>query len=229
MPACGHKPANTWMPTGVCCNKTRMEIHGADYLPCTERVGGGGAHDRRGSQSDQENCEALTKKGQRCSSMRGVYALVIWVSTPTKVQTGRLGPLTFDPGAWVYVGSAMGDGSTSLENRLNRHFRRNKTPHWHIDRLLLAGGAVRYAVFATSDVGEECRVAQALREDERFRIGPRGFGSSDCRAHCGTHIFQYLGQARLKDVLTEIFASLGLVAQTFSAKDDSQTTPWWEC
>jgi len=65
-----------------------------------------------------------------------------------------LGEILFEPGLWVYVGSAMGSGSTSLENRLGRHFRKEKTIYWHIDYLLDSDAKIIEAIWAESTEGE---------------------------------------------------------------------------
>ena len=65
--------------------------------------------------------------------MNGCYCLIINMDSKKYITIGKkLGKLKFDKGCYVYVGSAM----NSLENRLNRHLRRNKKHHWHIDYLL---------------------------------------------------------------------------------------------
>ncbi len=142
--------------------------------------------------------------------MRGVYALVVKVPRRIKMTVGALGTLSFERGEWVYVGSAMGSGSTTIERRLERHFRAEKKLHWHIDYLLRSGAEATSAVFAESDTPMECSLAQALRRDGRFQQGPTGFGASDCRMHCKTHIFRYEGTDSSHPAIQEVFRGLGL-------------------
>ncbi|MFQ6068459.1 MAG: hypothetical protein ACE5KD_02840 [Candidatus Bathyarchaeia archaeon] len=52
---------------------------------------------------------------------KGVYTLIIFVSDKLKISVGRLGIKTFSSGYYVYTGSALGRGATSLPNRLARH------------------------------------------------------------------------------------------------------------
>ncbi|MHA1137984.1 MAG: DUF123 domain-containing protein, partial [Candidatus Thorarchaeota archaeon] len=55
--------------------------------------------------------------------MRGVYTLIIDLKETLSFNLKSLGNLSFEKGTWIYIGSAMGNGSTSLENRIARHFR----------------------------------------------------------------------------------------------------------
>jgi Uri superfamily endonuclease len=141
--------------------------------------------------------------------MKGVYALVISLDEPTEVKAGSLGSVVIQDGTWVYVGSAMGDGSTSLENRIRRHLTADKTIHWHID-YLLERATVTGAVYSESHSKQECALATAILESGSFQRGPEGFGSSDCQYKCGSHLFSYEGTPQVKGMLMETFRSIGL-------------------
>ncbi|MHA2396697.1 MAG: GIY-YIG nuclease family protein [Candidatus Thorarchaeota archaeon] len=142
--------------------------------------------------------------------MKGVYVLIIQVKQPVKVQIKSLRETEFEPGAWVYVGSAMGTGSTNLKNRISRHFRKEKTIHWHIDYLFGEDTEIEKAIWAQSERHLECDLAQSLASKTEFKAGPKGFGASDCKSGCVAHIFRYQGGKAIDDVLTEIFDGLGL-------------------
>lgn len=142
--------------------------------------------------------------------MKGAYVLIIRVRQPVKLQIKSLGEQLFEAGVWVYVGSAMGDGSTSLENRLNRHFRKEKTVYWHIDHLLDNDDTeLTEALWAESIAPFECDLAQAIGSIEGFFVGVRGFGSSDCRKKCPAHIYFYQGEELVHEKLIQVFLSLG--------------------
>jgi Uri superfamily endonuclease len=146
--------------------------------------------------------------------LKGVYVLIIKVKQPVKVQVKSLGELEFESGTWVYVGSAMGDSSTSLENRLGRHFRKQKTIYWHIDYLLDEETKIEKAIWAQSEVHLECDLAQSLSSNDDFETGPKDFGASDCRSGCIAHIFKHQGGKEIHGVLTGIFVGLGLQPRT---------------
>ena len=145
--------------------------------------------------------------------MKGVYVLIIKVKQLTEVQIRSLGVVDFAPGTWVYVGSAMGAGSTSLENRLVRHFRKEKTIHWHIDHLLEKDTEIVKAIWSQSMKHLECEVAHSLSLNNAFESGPKGFGASDCKSGCIAHIFVHQDTKLVDDVLTSIFVGLGLQPQ----------------
>lgn len=106
------------------------------------------------------------------------YQLIIEVPRRLLVTVGRLGKFEFPAGRYVYTGSAK----RNLAARVARHVRREKALRWHIDFLLFAPG-VRVVEVFTSRRGE-C----ALNRATGGRIPVPGFGASDCRAGCGSHL-----------------------------------------
>jgi Uri superfamily endonuclease len=137
---------------------------------------------------------------EKLKGKKGTYALLFRVNRPLRVQVGKLGQHLFAPGIWVYVGSAMGTGSTSLGHRLRRHFSQSKKKHWHIDYLLSGKAKPLGTMWAESEESFECGLASALRDSRVFDAGPSGFGSTDCRECCGTHLFRYVGRDGLNAV-----------------------------
>jgi Uri superfamily endonuclease len=142
--------------------------------------------------------------------VKGVYALIINTSKHVVVNAGALGDVGFVPGIWVYVGSALGTGSTRLDHRIRRHFSSTKTLHWHIDFLLDAAGPPADVIWAKTERAMECEIAKALMRHSDFEIGPRGFGSSDCCARCGSHVYRFSGDAEIGSVLSSLFLGLGM-------------------
>jgi Uri superfamily endonuclease len=110
---------------------------------------------------------------------------------------------------WVYVGSARGNGSTSLENRLRRHFREDKTIYWHIDYLLAADTKIVEAIWTESKESIECDLAQSIATHGDFIPGPKAFGSSDCRKQCIAHTYFYEGKKQIHNSLIQVFRRLG--------------------
>lgn len=142
--------------------------------------------------------------------MKGVYVLVIEVPNDQKYTIKALGELLFEKGIWLYVGSAMGDGSTSLENRIRRHFRKEKRAHWHIDALLQYPTYLQAAIWAESTDSMECEVAQSIEKIREFVPGPRGFGASDCTNQCTTHLFHSRKNEKAQDLVIQAFTKLHL-------------------
>ncbi|MDD1719102.1 MAG: GIY-YIG nuclease family protein [Methanoregulaceae archaeon] len=134
---------------------------------------------------------------------KGIYCLFLRNSSCT-VTIGALGPVRFDAGWHVYIGSALGPGGLA---RVRRHLRysggEGGRPRWHIDYLL------RHPSFApgcTCCAGTnetlECRIAESVGGTPVPR-----FGSSDC--DCRSHLFHF--QEFPKDRIESAFRSLGLV------------------
>ncbi|MFX1332037.1 MAG: DUF123 domain-containing protein [Promethearchaeota archaeon] len=148
--------------------------------------------------------------------MKGVYALIISISDEIEVPIGAIGPQKFESGKWVYIGSAFGSASTSLEHRIQRHFSSEKKFHWHIDLLLGVTGPPKQVIWSESERKRECEIASFLKQHEKFIAGPKGFGSSDCGAKCGTHLFRHSGSGT-EETIKKLFRGIGLEPRSLEA------------
>lgn len=111
---------------------------------------------------------------------KGDYVMVLHLGEEKTLTIGSKGDMTFSAGYYLYVGSAK----ANLAKRIERHKRKRKQMHWHLDYLrghcdVVAALPIR----SSSDL--ECDLAQAVRTVADWEI-PR-FGSSDC--HCDSHLF----------------------------------------
>jgi Uri superfamily endonuclease len=113
------------------------------------------------------------------------YQLRINVEKPVRIRVGRLGFFLFPAGQYIYTGSAK----RNLEARIARHLRKEKALRWHIDWLLSASG-VRVATVKRSSESE-CTLNQKVGG----MVVVPGFGASDCRNGCDSHL-HYLGGSR---------------------------------
>ncbi len=113
----------------------------------------------------------------------GTYVFLLHNKTPIAVRVGRLREIRFEPGYYLYVGSAFGPGG--VRARVLRHCRRQKSLHWHID----------YLSAATTPLGAwYCHAATPLEHDWAGLLQAMdgllpilGFGCSDCQ--CVSHLF----------------------------------------
>jgi sugar fermentation stimulation protein A len=113
---------------------------------------------------------------------RGSYLLVLEVAQSRRIDAGGLGKVTFPKGYYVYAGSAR----ANLTKRVERHLRRRKQFHWHIDFLRdRADSCTALPVRTSEDLEHD--LAEALGRLADWSI-PR-FGSSDCK--CPTHLFGF--------------------------------------
>ncbi|HHT9119228.1 MAG TPA: GIY-YIG nuclease family protein [Candidatus Hypogeohydataceae bacterium YC41] len=110
-----------------------------------------------------------------------------------EIQIGKLGRAFFPEGFYVYVGSAQ----RSLAQRLERHLRKEKALHWHIDYLL--HHAEILSIYAQKASKEwECRLSRRLAGLEGARVVMRGFGSSDCG--CMSHLYFFPSRFHLPKI-----------------------------
>jgi sugar fermentation stimulation protein A len=112
---------------------------------------------------------------------RGGYILVLEVETDRVLLVGKRGEeMFFRKGFYLYVGSAM----ANLTSRIERHQRRRKRYHWHID-WLRSIARVHAALPVRASVKLECDMAGALTRVADWSVP--GFGCADCA--CPSHLF----------------------------------------
>ncbi len=125
--------------------------------------------------------------------MTGSYVLLINVERACEIEVGALGELTFEAGAYAYVGSAM----SGLDARIARHLREDKPLHWHID-YLLRHAEIADVIRVESDERLECRIAEALHG--RLEA-VEDFGCSDC--NCASHLFYHRDMTALRSAVLD--------------------------
>ena len=117
---------------------------------------------------------------EREASDRGSYIIIFFLPEDRSINIGELGRISFKRAWYLYVGSAR----KYLSKRIQRHQRKRKKFHWHID--YLAAEAFFYKVLPIRTSADfECEIAKRLREIAGWSIS--GFGSSDCA--CKSHLF----------------------------------------
>ena len=113
--------------------------------------------------------------------MKAVYCAFFEIEKKEIIEIGALGEKDFEPGTYIYVGSAM----TNVEKRLERHFSSTGNKHWHID--YFSAKAESLDSFILPESSEyECVMAEIL---EDFCEPVENFGASDCG--CGSHLFRF--------------------------------------
>jgi len=110
----------------------------------------------------------------------GTYILVIHNNQKQKIEIGNLGRVNFEKGYYCYIGSAM----QNLTKRVDRHKRKIKNHHWHID-YLLDKTKIHKSIEIRSNEKLECIVANGVKKISDGEI--KNFGSSDCS--CNSHLF----------------------------------------
>jgi Uri superfamily endonuclease len=135
-------------------------------------------------------------------SGHGTYTLLLLVKKRITLTVGSLGKQQFPLGYYSYAGSAMGKGA-SLKNRITRHLRKEKRCFWHIDYLLENENvSVEAVVAAETSQKMECEINQHIQTDLGAKLQVKGFGASDCRRNCGSHLL-FFPDAKNVDLLVQ--------------------------
>ncbi len=114
---------------------------------------------------------------------KGSYLLLLENPADITLPIGKLGERFFGKGWYVYVGSAM----NSLNTRLKRHQRTQKTRFWHIDHIASTVMPVRKVYPIRSATRLETEIAHALERISDDSIP--GFGASVPVAR--SHLFYF--------------------------------------
>lgn len=153
----------------------------------------------------------------------GVYTLIIHLPANIRLKVGRLGEHQFPKGYYAYTGSAIGLGASSLRKRVARHLQKKKRRFWHIDYLLARKDTVVIAIIAAqTDNKMECKMNRRLKNEMTTRIPVLGFGASDCKENCESHLL-YLGEKDVTQKNASIYnENFGCKTVVVSFKQKSQ-------
>lgn len=136
-------------------------------------------------------------------SSGGVYTLLLFLPKEVTLDIGKLGKQRFPSGHYTYTGSALGNGATCLKHRIARHLRKEKRKFWHIDYLLANENVSIEAVVATQTKEKmECNLNSYIKSIKGAEVPVNGFGASDCRKRCGTHLV-YFPEVEKADLLVQ--------------------------
>lgn len=135
-------------------------------------------------------------------SMSGVYTMILFMPKEVTVNIGALGKQRLPIGYYSYTESALGKGA-SLKYRIARHLRKEKRLFWHID-YLLADQNVFVEAIVTAETKEkmECTLNNYLKQIKGVEVPIYGFGASDCRKNCGSHLL-YFSELKKSDFLVQ--------------------------
>ena len=123
------------------------------------------------------------------TSNSGVYQLRISVGKICSISIGKLGTFTFPAGQYVYTGRAK----KNLAQRIDRHKKRNKKCFWHIDYLLTDENVqLEDITIISENFSDECSENKKLLM-RNASIVATGFGASDCKNDCGSHLLFLAG------------------------------------
>jgi Uri superfamily endonuclease len=136
---------------------------------------------------------------------KGIYTLILFISSGAEFVIGKLGTQLFSKGYYTYTGSALGNGASSLKNRISRHLLTDKRKFWHIDFLLAHEDATVISIIvAKAEKKYECEINHYIKEKGKAQIPFLGFGSSDCRERCKSHLL-YFGETNPERKIDELY------------------------
>ncbi len=117
----------------------------------------------------------------------GLYVFVMRLKTADLIQVGALGSFYFPAGWYLYTGSAR----RNLHSRVERHWHLKKAVRWHIDYLSTALYSEPVgAVVLPAEAGlSECELNRRIGRLIAGQTTAPGFGSSDCREGCPSHLW----------------------------------------
>ena len=143
----------------------------------------------------------------------GVYTSIIHLPVDIRLKVGKLGEHQFLKGYYAYTGSALGPRASSLRKRVARHLQKKKRIFWHIDYLLTSGEPVVIAIVAGhTNMKMECEINRRLKNEVTARIPVLGFGASDCKENCGSHLLFFPDIIEDTDLIEKVVKCAHLVS-----------------
>ena len=122
---------------------------------------------------------------EKLPKQAGNYVIVGTSALPFSIEMKKFGLRELPAGYYLYCGSAHGPGG--LKSRISRHLERQTKQFWHFDYLkgYLKSNRVWWQV---NPVNFECETAQFLTSLSGASCVITGFGASDCRKGCASHL-----------------------------------------
>ncbi len=115
----------------------------------------------------------------------GVYLLELQIKKPIQISAKKFLNQIFEKGYYYYSGSAQ----KNLSQRLERHLRKKKIIHWHIDHLTSDVNVEIKSVLIANESSKEfeCELINILTMNFNLGINHKGFGNGDCNI-CDSHL-----------------------------------------
>jgi len=123
------------------------------------------------------------------------YSILLRVEKKITLNVGHLGHFSFPKGYYVYTGRGKG----RVVARIQRHMKKEKQCHWHIDYLTSASGVkIIKAIVHECKAEKECEINKIVCNLPGAGIPIPGFGSSDCQSGCQSHLVYFRKKPVLK-------------------------------
>lgn len=139
-------------------------------------------------------------------SKKGNYILIFYLEKKIEHYMFRSNDFNLSPGYYLYCGSAHGSGG--LRGRIMRHRSRSSKKFWHIDFIKEYFHSLEYWCQVSSKK-YECSLCQFLENRMGGKISIKGFGSSDCRNKCKSHLIWFQQTIDLNSTFNELNKEFG--------------------
>lgn len=119
------------------------------------------------------------------SVQQGTYILEINAALPFSIEAKQFANLDFEKGFYYYFGSAQ----KNIQKRLERHLRKEKKLHWHIDHITSkeTNSIISIYLLPKAEKSFECFSLAEISSRVSAVIPAENFGNSDCKT-CRSHL-----------------------------------------
>ena len=120
------------------------------------------------------------------TSNKGIYILELFAREDFQILAKNFIGVTFPKGYYYYIGSAQ----KNLKSRIERHLKKEKIVHWHIDHLT-THNSIKIEnpyILQNAEKNVESEIANNFVEYFDAQIIVTGFGNSDTK-ETKTHLF----------------------------------------
>lgn len=120
------------------------------------------------------------------TSNKGIYILELFAREDFQILAKKFIGITFPKGYYYYIGSAQ----KNLKSRIERHLKKEKIVHWHIDHLTTHKSIIieNPFILQNAEKNVEAEIANNFVEYFDAQIIVTGFGNSDTK-ETKTHLF----------------------------------------
>ncbi len=134
----------------------------------------------------------IDRQGEDC----GCYLIGLYISRELVLKVGKKGMFRIAGGHAYYAGSAR----RALKARVERHRKKRKPRHWHIDYLTARKEVKIEDVWILPGTKtRECELAKRLLALPGAEVPVPGFGASDCKTGCAAHLVWFARQQNIPE------------------------------
>ena len=135
------------------------------------------------------------------TEQKGNYILVLKLEKSTEQLIPKFGKIKIFAGYFFYCGSAHGSGG--VKSRIKRHLEKESKRFWHIDYIKNHMQLIEVWI-QTNLENEECKYCHFLANQIQAKTPIIGFGSSDCKNRCKSHLIWFPLSKNIDQLFTDM-------------------------